>query len=70
MRSEQQLENIGRATSSEGDAMVIAACRRIIAADRIGWRKHGRTLDWYIRFFPRREEQDLPTRADANKPRV
>ena len=31
-----------------GDAMVIAACRRIIAADRIDWRKHGTrtTTDW------------------------
>ncbi len=28
-----------------GDEMVIAACRRIIAADRIGWRKHGNSAD-------------------------
>jgi hypothetical protein len=37
--------NIGRAASNEGDAMVTAACRRIIAADRIEWRKHGDALE-------------------------
>jgi hypothetical protein len=31
-----------------GDAMVIAACRRIIAADRIGWRKHGSPDDYRL----------------------
>lgn len=24
-----------------GDALVAAACRRVIRADRLGWRKHG-----------------------------
>jgi hypothetical protein len=28
-----------------GDEMVIAACRRIITADRLGWRKHGDAVD-------------------------
>ena len=28
-----------------GDEMVIAACRRIIAADHLGWRKHGNPAD-------------------------
>lgn len=28
-----------------GDIMVISACRRIIEADRIGWRKHGNKDD-------------------------
>jgi hypothetical protein len=28
-----------------GDRMVIATCRRIIAADRIGWRRHGDPAD-------------------------
>jgi hypothetical protein len=28
-----------------GDDHVIAACRRIINADRIGWHKHGRKSD-------------------------
>ena len=45
MRSEQQLENIGPAASNAGDGMLIPACRRIIAADRIGWQKHGDTLE-------------------------
>jgi hypothetical protein len=33
------------AAQDVGDEMVIAACRRIIAADRIGWRKHGDAAD-------------------------
>ena len=33
------------AAKDAGDEMVIAACRRIIAADRIGWRKHGNPAD-------------------------
>jgi hypothetical protein len=37
--------NIGPSASNEGDRMVIAACRRFIAADRIGWRKHGDPAD-------------------------
>jgi hypothetical protein len=37
--------NIGPAASNVGDEMVIAACRRIIAAERIGWRKHGDPAD-------------------------
>ena len=45
MRSEQQLENIGPAASNAGDRMLIPACLRIIAADRIGWKKHGDTLE-------------------------
>ena len=28
-----------------GDEMVIAACRRIIVADRRGWKKHGNPAD-------------------------
>jgi hypothetical protein len=27
------------------DQIVIAACRRVITADRIGWRKHGNPAD-------------------------
>lgn len=30
------------------DEMVIAACRRIITADRIGWRKHGNADDYRL----------------------
>ena len=33
------------AAKDAGDEMVIAACRRIIAADRIGWRRHGNPAD-------------------------
>jgi hypothetical protein len=33
------------AAKDAGDEMVIAACRRIIAAERIGWRKHGNPAD-------------------------
>jgi hypothetical protein len=33
------------AAKDAGDEMVIAACRRMIAADRIGWRKHGNAAD-------------------------
>lgn len=34
------------AAKDAGDAMVIAACRRIIVADRLGWRKHGKAADY------------------------
>ena len=33
------------AAKDAGDEMVIAACRRIIAADHLGWRKHGNPAD-------------------------
>lgn len=33
------------AAKDAGDQMVIAACRRIITANRIGWRKHGDPAD-------------------------
>jgi hypothetical protein len=33
------------AAKDAGDETVIAACRRIIAADRLGWRKHGNSAD-------------------------
>jgi hypothetical protein len=33
------------AAKDAGDEMVIAACRRIIIADRLGWRKHGDPAD-------------------------
>ena len=28
-----------------GDEMVVAACRRIIVAERVGWRRHGKPAD-------------------------
>ena len=30
---------------SAGDEAVIAACRRIIRADRLGWKRHGDPAD-------------------------
>ncbi len=33
------------AAKDASDEIVIAACRRIITADRIGWRKHGNSAD-------------------------
>lgn len=33
------------AAKDAGDTLVTAACRRIIVADRIGWRKHGNPAD-------------------------
>jgi hypothetical protein len=34
------------AAKDAGDEMMIATCRRIINADRIGWRKHGDPADY------------------------
>jgi tRNA-dihydrouridine synthase len=28
------------------DVAVIAACRRLIVANRLGWRRHARPADW------------------------
>jgi hypothetical protein len=36
------------AAKDAGDEWIIAACRRIISADRIGWRKHGRREDFQL----------------------
>jgi hypothetical protein len=36
------------AAKDAGDEFVIAACRRIICADRIGWRTHGRREDFRL----------------------
>lgn len=33
------------AAKDAGDETVIAACRRIIRADRLGWKKHGNAED-------------------------
>ena len=33
------------AAKDAGDEAVIAACRRIITANRLGWRKHGKAAD-------------------------
>lgn len=36
------------AAKDAGDEPVVAACRRIITADRIGWRKHGNPTDFAL----------------------
>jgi hypothetical protein len=33
------------AAKDAGDQMVIDACRRVILADRLGWKKHGNSDD-------------------------
>ena len=33
------------AAQDAGDQLVIAACRRVITANRLGWRKHGCAAD-------------------------
>jgi len=40
--------NVLEAAKDAGDEFVIAACRRVITADRIGWRKHGNAADMAI----------------------
>jgi len=36
------------AAKDNGDQMVIAACRRLIVADRIGWKRHAAKADWQL----------------------
>ena len=36
------------AAKDAGDVLLINACRRIITADRIGWRKHGNKADFRL----------------------
>ena len=40
--------NVLEAAKDNGDQMVIAACRRLIVADRIGWKKHAKRIDWEL----------------------
>lgn len=40
--------NVLEAAKDAGDEMVIADCRRIIVANRIGWRKHGNPADYAL----------------------
>ena len=40
--------NVLEAAKDASDEFVIAACRRVINADRIGWRKHGCANDLRI----------------------
>jgi hypothetical protein len=43
-RKQIALDVLARAKDCD-DAIVIAACRRIIWADTLGWRKHGNRTD-------------------------
>jgi hypothetical protein len=36
------------AAKDAGDQMVIAACRRLIVANRIGWKKHANPADYRL----------------------
>jgi len=36
------------AAKDTGDQIVIAACRRCVIADRLGWRKHGSIADFAL----------------------
>jgi hypothetical protein len=36
------------AAKDKADDRVIAACRRLIDANRLGWRKHHRSEDWRL----------------------
>lgn len=40
--------NVLEAAKDAGDAVVVAACRRILTADRLGWRKHGNAADYAL----------------------
>lgn len=39
------------AAKDAGDDFVIAACRRVITANRIGWRRHGNPADLRLVMF-------------------
>jgi hypothetical protein len=36
------------AAKDNGDAVVVAACRRLIRANTIGWRKRANPSDWKL----------------------
>ena len=38
--------NVLEAAKDAGDALMIATCRRVLNADRLGWRKHGNAADY------------------------
>jgi hypothetical protein len=44
-----------------GDDHMIAACRRLITADRIGWRRHHDPADWeLVKLFADVVEGEVP----------
>ncbi|WP_200474605.1 hypothetical protein [Azospirillum argentinense] len=36
------------AAKGNNDATVISACRRLIEANRLGWKKHANPTDWAL----------------------
>ena len=40
--------NVLEAAKDAGDQMVVSACRRLIVANRLGWRKHANLNDWNL----------------------
>lgn len=44
----QMVWDVLESALDNSDALVVGACRRLIAADRIGWRKHTDPGDWAL----------------------
>lgn len=40
--------NVLEAAKDAADPMVVGACRRLIVANRLGWRKHAAARDWEL----------------------
>ncbi len=43
-----------------GDDFVISICRRLIVANRLGWRKHASKTDWCANLLRGIENEDHP----------
>jgi hypothetical protein len=50
------------AAKDAGDEMVVAACRRIIVAERVGWHRHGNPADLRL-VYSFAEAMNNPVRA-------
>src|SRR3546814_18565351 len=46
----QAVWSVLEAAKDNGDEIVIAACRRLIVADRLGWKKHAAAADKALAF--------------------
>jgi len=44
----QIIWDVLESVKNNGDTTVIAACRRLINADRLGWRKHADPADYCL----------------------
>jgi hypothetical protein len=42
------ISRVLEAAKDAGDAIAIAACQRLIEADRRGWKKHRAPADWQL----------------------